>query len=271
MTNVIQLSKSQGFTRMDNDLYEALIGADLSGRELRVALAIHRLTIGFNTQTSRIAASVIAKLSGIHADNVSRIISELLRQRVIFRTGGSRSPIGISPVSEWKIDAQNDDKSNLIKAGETVVFDRSRLSKTTDYKDSKDITNSNELVTPAKSSVISKPKAKTAKPATGIKKLLADNPHGASEKILTEYLAVRKAKRAPITDTVWASINTELGILASHGLSADESLAVAIKAAWQGFESEWVLNRMRRSAPLVRQSNEPDFDSVEWANDLGEW
>ena len=40
MTNIIQLSKSQGFTRMDNEIYEALIGADLSGRELRVALAI---------------------------------------------------------------------------------------------------------------------------------------------------------------------------------------------------------------------------------------
>jgi len=44
MSNVISLRNTGGFTRMDNDLYEALISADLSGRELRVALAIHRLT-----------------------------------------------------------------------------------------------------------------------------------------------------------------------------------------------------------------------------------
>ncbi|MBD1555214.1 replication protein, partial [Pseudomonas typographi] len=48
ITNIFQIDKSRGFTRMDNDLYEALIGAELSGRELRVALAIHRLTAGYN-------------------------------------------------------------------------------------------------------------------------------------------------------------------------------------------------------------------------------
>ncbi|HBS81033.1 MAG TPA: hypothetical protein DD989_20665, partial [Pseudomonas sp.] len=52
--NVIQLSNTQrGFTRMDNELYEALIGADLSGRELRVALAVHRFTVGYNSQAAR--------------------------------------------------------------------------------------------------------------------------------------------------------------------------------------------------------------------------
>ncbi len=107
MTNVISLNKSVGFTRMDNDLYEALIGAELSGRELRVALAIHRLTVGFNQETARIAASYIAEMSGIHREDVSRAICELIRQRVIYRTGGSRSPMGFAPVSEWAIDKKN--------------------------------------------------------------------------------------------------------------------------------------------------------------------
>ncbi|MFG7953541.1 replication protein, partial [Pseudomonas aeruginosa] len=46
MSNIVSLRNTGGFTRMDNELYEALIGAELSGRELRVALAIHRLTVG---------------------------------------------------------------------------------------------------------------------------------------------------------------------------------------------------------------------------------
>ncbi|HEJ4806058.1 TPA: replication protein, partial [Pseudomonas aeruginosa] len=60
MSNIVSLRNTGGFTRMDNELYEALIGAELSGRELRVALAIHRLTVGYNVEEARIAASVIA-------------------------------------------------------------------------------------------------------------------------------------------------------------------------------------------------------------------
>lgn len=113
MSNIIQLNSRSpgGFTRMDNDLYEALIRADLSGRELRVALAIHRQTAGYNLESARIAASFIAEMAGIHREDVSRIIGELLRQRVIYRNGGSKAPIGISPSHEWKIDAKNNRKT----------------------------------------------------------------------------------------------------------------------------------------------------------------
>ncbi|MFD1693790.1 replication protein [Azotobacter chroococcum] len=81
---------------MDNELYEALIGADLSGRELRVALAVHRFTAGYNTETARIPAATIASLANLARENVSRIIGELIRQRVLYRAGGSKAPIGIS-------------------------------------------------------------------------------------------------------------------------------------------------------------------------------
>jgi phage replication O-like protein O len=151
MTNIVELSKSKGFTRMDNDLYEALIGADLSGRELRVALAIHRYTIGFNTETARIAASVIADKSGIHREDVSRIISELLRQRVIYRIGGSRSPIGICPISEWKIDQKNTRKKPTESAPQCGVPTTSNVAFLPHYKDSKDNTDPSGLVDAAAS------------------------------------------------------------------------------------------------------------------------
>jgi phage replication O-like protein O len=111
MNNITQLRNPGGFTRMDNDLYEALIGADLSGRELRVALAIHRQTSGYNLTEARIAASYISEMSGIHREDVSRAICELIRQRVIYRVGGSRSPIGFSPINEWLIDKKNTHQS----------------------------------------------------------------------------------------------------------------------------------------------------------------
>ncbi|HHX0959316.1 TPA: replication protein [Pseudomonas aeruginosa] len=146
MTNVISLIKSQGFTRMDNDMYEALIGADLSGRELRVALAIHRLTVGYNVAEARIAASVIADMSGIHREDVSRAICELIRQRVIYRTGGSRSPMGFAPVSEWKIDGKNTHQNKQKSVPQCGVSTTSNVAFLPHNKDSKDNSVPSELV-----------------------------------------------------------------------------------------------------------------------------
>lgn len=138
MSNVIPLRNTGGFTRMDNDLYEALIGADLSGRELRVALAIHRLTSGYNKEAVKVAALYISKM--MYSDeekalseraNVSRAINSLIRQRVLFRDGGSRDPITFLPVNEWKIDH----KSTVLKSTHCVEKTPATVSKITHIKD----------------------------------------------------------------------------------------------------------------------------------------
>lgn len=138
MSNVIPLRNTGGFTRMDNDLYEALIGAELSGRELRVALAIHRLTSGYNKEAVKVAALYISKM--MYSDeekavseraNVSRAINSLIRQRVLFRDGGSRDPITFLPVNEWKIDH----KSTVLKSTHCVEKTPATVSKITHIKD----------------------------------------------------------------------------------------------------------------------------------------
>jgi phage replication O-like protein O len=146
MSNVVPLRNTGGFTRMDNDLYEALIGADLSGRELRVALAIHRFTSGYNVECARIPAATIGKLSGIARENVSRIIGELIRQRVIYRAGGSKAPIGLAPSNEWQIDAKNDDKKTPSKTTQSVKSDTSLVSNLTHIKDRNTKTTANAVV-----------------------------------------------------------------------------------------------------------------------------
>lgn len=148
MSNVVQIQSRNtgGFTRMDNDLYEALIGADLSGRELRVALAIHRFTSGYNVETARIPAATIGKLSGIARENVSRIIGELIRQRVVFRAGGSKAPIGLAPSQEWKIDLKNEDKKTTSKTTQSVKSDTSLVSFPTHIKERNTKTTANAVV-----------------------------------------------------------------------------------------------------------------------------
>ena len=164
MTNVISLNKSVGFTRMDNDLYEALIGADLSGRELRVALAIHRLTVGYNVTEARIAASVIADLSGIRREHVSRMICELLRQGVIYRVGGSKGPIGFAPVSEWKIDPKECAENGTKDLAQSAVNGTKVVPFSAHNKDSKDNTVPSELVAAAAPTPAADPQAEQPYP-----------------------------------------------------------------------------------------------------------
>jgi len=151
MSNVIQLKSAGGFTRMDNELYEALIGAELSGRELRVALAVHRLTAGYNKEAVKVAAMYIAKMmygesgAGNERANVSRAINSLIRQRVLFRDGGSRDPITFLPPKEWKVDP----KPTVSKSTHCVKNIHSTVLETTHIKERNTNTTPNGVVVDA--------------------------------------------------------------------------------------------------------------------------
>lgn len=155
MSNVTPIQTKSGFTRMDNDLYEALIGAELSGRELRVALAIHRLTAGYNQEAVKVAALYVAKMmypdeakASAERANVSRAINSLIRQRVLFRDGGSRDPITFLPVAEWKIDS----KATVLKSTHCVENMPATVLKITHIKERNTNTNANALVVDASAS-----------------------------------------------------------------------------------------------------------------------
>lgn len=146
MSNIQTIRNTVGFTRMDNDLYEALIGAELSGRELRVALAIHRLTAGYNVSEARIAASVIATMSGIHREDVSRAICELIRQNVIQRAGGSRSPMSFVAIDQWKIDTKNTHQAKRKEVPQCGVSTTSNVAFLPHYKERNTESVPSELV-----------------------------------------------------------------------------------------------------------------------------
>jgi phage replication O-like protein O len=267
MTNIVQLDKSRGFTRMDNDLYEALIGADLSGRELRVALAIHRQTAGFNLSEARIAASYIAQMSGIHREDVSRAICELIRQRVVYRTGGSRSPIGFAPVNEWAIDSKNTRSGKSSIAPQCGVFTTSNVAFLPHNKDRNTNTTSDEVVgTPAPV------KAKRErKPAFGKLQILANNPHQVPDQLIADWLALRKTKRAPVSRTVWDSLNAELTKCAELGITAVEAMTEALAAGWQGFKADWIANRLTQAGRTpTAAAGGPDFYDTSWRHDLSD-
>jgi hypothetical protein len=68
--------------------------------------------------------------------------------------------------------------------------------------------------------------------------------------VLADWCAHRKAKRAPISETVLASFGAQLHRAAEMGWTVDECLTECMNRNWQGFKAEW----LRDDPPRARSS-----------------
>jgi phage replication O-like protein O len=85
---VADVQLEHGYTRIANELLEALARAALPPRHLRVVLALARMTYGYNKAEDRIAASQISALTGIEERNVRHVLGDL-RAALILESRGS--------------------------------------------------------------------------------------------------------------------------------------------------------------------------------------
>ena len=76
-----------GYTRIANELLEALLLANLSKRQLLVAFAVIRQTYGFNRKSDRISGSQIAALTGLRRNHCSVAVAELTEMKILHRSG----------------------------------------------------------------------------------------------------------------------------------------------------------------------------------------
>lgn len=256
MTNIVSIDKSRGFTRMDNSVMEALSTVDLPARELRVVMAIARQTIGYQVETKRLTADDLGKHTNMRRDVTSKAISHLLERRIIYRVGGSRGDIGISPVSEWVFFEEK--RANLTETKTShsaqIVSLRQETSETETATCLLYTKKENPLITLPSEEIIAPPVEKAPakadrKPPFGKRDMLADNPHQLAEAQLDDYLAVRKAKKAPVTARIWSTLNAKLGQCQAFGVTPEKALDVAIESGWQGFEVEWVTKRVAAQHP----------------------
>lgn len=84
-----------------------------------------------------------------------------------------------------------------------------------------------ELPTPTPTPTPEKNKARTA-PAV--------RPDFVPEQVWADFLAIRRANRAPLTETALAGIEREA---VQAGLSLADALAVCCERGWRGFKAEW--------------------------------
>ncbi len=109
-----------GYTRLANELYDALIGANLTKIQARVAHAVCRKTYGFNKKMDRIADSQLAELTRLPRQKVNKAKNELVAMNVLIK---SHHQIGINKnLSQWSIpDCQQ--KNNIVTETGTTGAD----------------------------------------------------------------------------------------------------------------------------------------------------
>ena len=74
---------ANGYTRIADELIEALASAQLTARQLRIVLAIMRKTYGYGKKKDAISASQLEALTGIRRSKISAVLSELVAAHVI--------------------------------------------------------------------------------------------------------------------------------------------------------------------------------------------
>ncbi|EPF2286205.1 replication protein [Klebsiella oxytoca] len=81
-----------GYTRLANELYEELIGSNLTKNQAKVAHAYCRKTYGFNKKMDRIADTQIAQLTRLPRQKVNTAKKELISMRVLVEEGDLIGP-----------------------------------------------------------------------------------------------------------------------------------------------------------------------------------
>lgn len=138
-----------GHTRIANELYEQVIAAPFTLREMRVVLAIIRLTYGWNRKQARVTGGLLAKLTGLPGTIAAKVLAGLIAKNVILRHGGSRSPVSLNKhADEWRLEAPKHTppapKSKCAESEQNALSESEQNALPS--KDRKDITTADAVV-----------------------------------------------------------------------------------------------------------------------------
>jgi phage replication O-like protein O len=84
---VADVQLENGFTRIANDLIEALSRTNLSSQEFRVFMAIARKTYGWGKTEDKLSVSQLSDMTKISRSHISKVIKRLTNRNMILRNG----------------------------------------------------------------------------------------------------------------------------------------------------------------------------------------
>lgn len=257
-----------GFTRIANELLEAVMHAGLSQHQLLVFMAVMRKTYGFNKKSDWVSNEQLSELTGILPHKCSAAKSALVKRGILTQTG---RVIGINKaVSEWsslpvkgtekraylkKVTLPESGKKSLPESG-NAYYPNQVNTKDKHTKDNKDNINN-----PPKS------------PRAGSFDALAVQlPDWLSAEIWSSWVAYRRDLKKPIKSqqTVTQAINL-LDRCRLNGYSPDEIINQSIANGWQGlFEPKVARQQRRQESRVTERFADKDYGKTEipdWMRD----
>lgn len=93
-----------GYTRIANELFDAILAFDFSKRELKVLMAVIRKTYGYGKKSDDLSLGQLHEITGIDVAHLSRTVRDLSAKKVLLiRQGQYAQNIGLNKrYVEWK-------------------------------------------------------------------------------------------------------------------------------------------------------------------------
>ncbi|EAB5468215.1 replication protein [Salmonella enterica subsp. enterica serovar Typhimurium] len=253
-----------GFTRIANEILEAVMHAGLSQHQLLVFMAVMRKTYGFNKKSDWVSNEQLSELTGILPHKCSSAKSALVKRGILTQTG---RVIGINKtVSEWsslpvkgtekkpyleKVNLPESGNKSLPESGKKSLpesgngyYPNQVNTKDTITKDSKD--NSNKPPKPPR--------------AVSFDASSVQLPDWLSSIIWSSWVEYRRDLKKPIKSqqTVTQAINL-LDRCRLNGYTPEEIINRSIANGWQGlFEPDGQAKRSRDTDQESIHWNSPD-------------
>ncbi len=257
-----------GFTRIANELLEAVMHAGLSQHQLLVFMAVMRKTYGFNKKSDWVSNEQISMLTGILPHKCSAAKSALVKRGILTQTG---RVIGINKaVSEWSsLPVKGTEKKTYLKKVTLPESGKKSLPESGNAHYPNQVNTKDKHTKDNKDNINNPPKSPRA---VSFDASAVQLPDWLSAEIWSSWVAYRRDLKKPIKSqqTVTQAINL-LDRCRLNGYSPDEIINQSIANGWQGlFEPKGAKPQPRQQVRVAENFSGKDYGQTEipsWARD----
>lgn len=257
-----------GFTRIANELLEAVMHAGLSQHQLLVFMAVMRKTYGFNKKSDWVSNEQISVLTGILPHKCSAAKSALVKRGILTQTG---RVIGINKaVSEWSsLPVKGTEKEPYLKKVTLPESGKKSLPESGNAYYPNQVNTKDKHTKDNKDNINNPPKSPRA---VSFDASAVQLPDWLSAEIWSSWVAYRRDLKKPIKSqqTVTQAINL-LDRCRLNGYSPEEIINQSIANGWQGlFEPKGAKPQRRQESRVTERFADKDYGKTEipdWMRD----
>ena len=257
-----------GFTRIANELLEAVMRAGLSQHQLLVFMAVMRKTYGFNKKSDWVSNEQLSELTGILPHKCSAAKSVLVKRGILTQTG---RVIGINKaVSEWSsLPVKGTEKGAYLKKVTLPESGKKSLPESGNAYYPNQVNTKDKHTKDNKDNINNPPKSPRA---VSFDASAVQLPDWLSAEIWSSWVAYRRDLKKPIKSqqTVTQAINL-LDRCRLNGYSPEEIINQSIANGWQGlFEPKGAKQPSRAPSRVSENFAGKDYGQTEipaWARD----